>query len=147
MLAAPPAAAEAAPSGLSRPPLSPTPPVSQNPQVAETWREFDEVDDYAARNDLEPPAAATKRAARKILSALLREFPRYYAVMPGDERDISFQTSAGMGKGRGVLIVCDDEDIACYVTLSGENTMRHYDYAQVDSLPDDFIRDAIRALE
>ena len=118
-----------------------------NPLVEKSWREFDGVERSARAQGFESPSPRAKAAARKILSALARAFPRYYAVAPGDERDISIETDAGMGAGRGVLIVCDREDIACYVTMDGENTARHYDYARVDELPDEFIRGAVRDLE
>ena len=111
--------------------------------LSEALEELDALDGAEA----EPPGAEARRSARRILTALAREFPRYYAVTLGDERDISIETDAGMGKGRGVLIVCDDEDVACYVTANGENTMRHYSHAEADMLPDEFIRNALRNLD
>ena len=111
--------------------------------LSEALEELDALDSAAA----EPPGAEARRSARRILTALAREFPRYYAVTLGDERDISIETDAGMGKGRGVLIVCDDEDVACYVAANGENTMRHYSHAEADALPDEFIRNALRNLD
>ena len=115
--------------------------------LSEALEELDALDNAAAEMEVDPPAPEVKRAARRILMALAREFPRYYAVTLGDERDISIETDAGMGKGRGVLIVCDDEDVACYVTANGENTMRHYSHAEADMLPDEFIRSALRSLD
>ena len=108
--------------------------------LSEALEELDALDGAEA----EPPGAEARRSARRILTALAREFPRYYAVTLGDERDISIETDAGMGKGRGVLIVCDDEDVACYVAANGENTMRHYSHAEADALPDEFIWSALR---
>ena len=114
--------------------------------LSEALEELDALDGAAAETEAEPPGAEARRSARLILTALAREFPRYYAVTLGDERDISIETDAGMGKGRGVLIVCDDEDVACYVTANGENTMRHYSHAEADALPDEFIRNALQNL-
>ena len=116
-----------------------------DPAVAESWKEFDEIDEEAADLDLEPPAPNVRAVARRILSDLIREFPRYYAVSPGEGREVAIETSAGMGKGRGVLIICDDKNVSCYVTMDCKSKRAHY--ALTDkNLPNDFMRDAIRNL-
>ena len=117
-----------------------------NPMVAESWREFEEIDEEAAEMEVEPPGKEVKKVARRILTTLAREFPRYYLVSPGEKRDITIQASAGMGKGRGVLIVCDEDGVACFVTMNGRNRRARYDHEEAKNLPDDFIRAAMRQL-
>ena len=114
--------------------------------VAASWEEFKELDEEAADLGVAPPASDVREAARRVLDKLLREFPRYYAVSPGEGREVAIQASAGMGKGRGVLIVCDDKDISCYVTMNGKTRRAHYDLQSAENLPDAFIRDAMREL-
>ena len=134
------------PSDAARLPKSrPTDPLVKK-LVAASWEEFEELDEEAAETELEPPSAEIKQVARRILTALTREFPRYYAVSPGEGREVAIQASAGAGKGRGVLIVCDDKDISCYVTMNGKSRRAHYDLQSAENLPDAFIRDAMREL-
>ena len=118
-----------------------------NPLVAESLKEFEGLDEEAADLGVAPPAPNVREAARRILDGLLREFPRYYAVSPGEGREVAIQASAGMGKGRGVLIVCDNKDISCYVTINGKNRRACYDREEAKNLPDEFIRAAMRQLE
>ena len=117
-----------------------------NPLVAESLEEFEQIDEEAAEMEVDPPSPEVKRAARQILTALAREFPRYYLVSPGDNRDVTIQASAGMGKGRGVLVVCDEEGTACLVTMNGKNRRARYDREEAKNLPDDFMRAAMRQL-
>ena len=117
-----------------------------NPLVAESLEEFEQIDEEAAEMEVDPPSPEVKRAARRILTALAREFPRYYLVSPGDNRDVTIQASAGMGKGRGVLVVCDEEGTACLVTMNGKNRRARYDREEAKNLPDDFMRAAMRQL-
>ena len=67
-------------------------------------------------------------------------------VSPGEGREITIQASVGMGKGRGVLIVCDPDGVACFVTMDGKNRRARYDHSMAEDLPDDFIRTAMRQL-
>ena len=115
--------------------------------VAESFKEFEQIDEEAAEMEVPPPGEGVKKTARRILAALAREFPRYYLVSPGDNRDVTIQASAGMGKGRGVLIVCDGDGVACFVTMNGKNSRRRYDTKAAKNLPNKFIRTAIRNLE
>lgn len=117
-----------------------------NPLVAESLEEFEELDEEAAEMEVAPPGAEVKRAARRILTALAREFPRYYLVSPGDRGDICIQASAGMGKGRGVLVVCDEDGVVCFVTMDGNNRRARYDREAAKNLPDEFMRAAMRQL-
>ena len=114
--------------------------------VDESLRELEEVNEEAAEMEVEPPGGEVKRTARRILTALAREFPRYYAVTPGEGREVAIQASAGMGKGRGVLVVCDEDGVACLVTMDGKNRRARYDRETAKDLPDDFIRAAMREL-
>lgn len=103
------------------------------------------MDEEAADLDIEPPAPNVRAVARRILSDLIGEFPRYYAISPGEGREVAIETSAGMGKGRGVLIICDDKNVSCYVTMDCKSKRAHY--ALTDkNLPDAFMREAIRKL-
>ena len=114
--------------------------------VAESFKEFEQIDEEAAEMGAPPPGEGIKKIARRILTALAREFPRYYAVSPGEGSEVAIQASAGMGKGRGVLIVCDDSGVSCYVTMRGKNRRAHYDRKTAETLPDTFICDAMRQL-
>ena len=116
-----------------------------NPAVAESWKEFEEIDEEAADLDIEPPAPNVRAVARRILSDLIHEFPRYYAVSPGEGREVAIETGAGTGKGHGVLIICDAENVSCYVTKDGDSWQQHSPITD-KNLPNDFIRDAIRDL-
>lgn len=113
--------------------------------AAASFAEFAEIDEEAADLDIPPPSAKVKTVAKRILTALADEFPRYYAVSPGEGREVAIQASAGMGKGKGVLIICDDKHVSCYVTMNFKSRRAHYDIEE-KNLPDSFIRDAIREL-
>ena len=122
-------------------------PRPENSRVSATLAEFEELDKEAADLGVAPPAPNVREAARRVLTELLREFSRYYyAVSPGEGGEVAIRASAGMGKGRGVLIVCDDKDISCYVTMNGESRRAHYALQAAETLPDAFIREAMREL-
>lgn len=119
---------------------------SADPSVAASFKEFAELDEEAAEMEIAPLNPAVKQTAKRILAALVQEFPRYYMVFPDEEGEIAIQASAGMGKGRGVLIVCDESGAACFVTMNGNSRHARYDRESTKDLPDDFIRAAMREL-
>ena len=117
-----------------------------NPSVAASFEEFAELDDEAAEMEMEPPSSAVKQTAKRILTALTQEFPRYYAVSLDEDGGIAIETGAGTGKGHGVLIICDEENVSCYVTKGGKSWQEHSPITD-KNLPSDFIRNAIQDLE
>ena len=113
--------------------------------VSKSIKEFEEINEEAADLDIEPPSPNVQAVAYRILIALIREFPRYYAVSPGEGREVAIQTGAGTGKGHSILIVCDEQNVSCYVTKSGKSWQQHFPITD-KKLPNDFIRNAIRDL-
>lgn len=116
-----------------------------HPSVAASFKEFAELDEEAADLEIPPPSAEVKAVAKRILTALVQEFPRHYAVSPGEGREVAIETSVGTGKGHGVLIICDEKNVSCYVTKNGDSWRAHYPLTD-KNLPDAFIRNAIRDL-
>lgn len=115
--------------------------------VAASFEEFAELDEESAELEIAPPSAEVKAVAERILTTLTREFPRYYMVAPDEGGKATIEVSAGAGKGCGVLIICDDTGVACFVTMKGANRRARYDHEAAKTFPDEFVRSALRELD
>ena len=111
-----------------------------DPKVAESFKEFAELDEHSAELEIAPPSAQIKRTAKRILTELTTEFPRYYMVGPDEEGGIAIEA---IGKTGRVLIVCDEEGVACFGIVKGEDSYKRYDHEEAKHLPNDLIRSAI----
>ena len=104
--------------------------------LAEALSELEELDDYAAEEDLPPPSPIAKNIARDILNQLTSILPRYYAVSPWEDGDIVV-FSAGAGSRASVFCRANG-GASLYVTLPNKRGYEnHYDQAQdlsVDSI-------------
>ena len=147
MLAAPPAAAEVAPSVAVRgaESRSPSPRRSAaDESLAEALAELAEVDDCAAESDLPPPSPVAKQTARDILEKVARAVPRDYAVSPWDDGAVIVYSSGGIG--RRVSILCDSQGDAAYYVVRPDGRNDKGDRRPAGDIPLDFICGALREL-
>ena len=121
--------------------------VCANPAVAASFEEFAELDSEAAEMEIAPLDPEVKRTAKRILTALAQEFPRYYMVAPDDDGEITIQTNARSRKQSSVLIVCEQQRVLCFVVIDGKSRHAEYGRDSVPDLPDEFIRTAMRELD
>ena len=115
-----------------------------DPKVAMSFREFAELDEHSAELEIAPPSAKIKRTAKQILTELTTEFPRYYMVGPDEEGGIAIET---IGKAGRVLVICDDNGVACFSTINKARARMRCDPKADKDLLDDFIRSVMRKLK
>ena len=127
--------------------VEPAAKISADPSVAASFEEFAELDDEAAEMEIAPLDPEVKRTAKRILTALTQEFPRYYMVAPDDDGEITIQTNARSRKQSSVLIVCERKRVLCFVVIDGKSRHAEYGRDAAADLPDEFIRAAMRELD
>ena len=115
-----------------------------NPEVADSFAEFDGIDEEAKRMEMPVPGKQVKQIAKRILTALAEEFPRYYMVSPDEDGEVAIETIGEFGR---VLIVCDEEGVAFFGIVSGEDSYKRYDHEEAKHLPNDFIRSAVKEIK
>lgn len=113
-----------------------------NPDVASSWRDFDEIDECAVEEDKNKPSNITKQTAKEVLKAVCSEFPAYYAVYPDKHEGVAIQTSPR--EGHSVLIVCEKNGrISCYLSRDHKNSRAHFDNHDIAKGLPSFIREAL----
>lgn len=112
--------------------------------VAMSFREFDELNEEAEEMEIPPPSVKNKRLAKQILTGLTQEFPRYYMISPDEDNGVSIET---IGKTGRVLVVCDDDGVACFSLINGVSAHMRCDPAADKQLFDDFTRSVLRKLK
>ena len=117
---------------------------SMDPGVAMSFQEFSELDEDAVEMEMEPPGKEVKRTAKRILTALTAEFPRYYAVSPDEDGGVAIET---VGEAGRVLVICDKAGVACFTIINGKNVRIRYDQEASHDLLDDFIRSKMEKLK
>ena len=115
-----------------------------NPEVADSFAEFDGIDEAAKRMEMVVPGKQVKQTAKRILTALAQEFPRYYMVSPDEDGEVAIETIGELGR---VLIVCDEEGVACFTIVKKQDGYKRYDHEEAKHLPNDFIRSAVKGIK
>ena len=97
----------------------------------------------AEREGYPKPSEAARANAERFLKKMYKILPRRFEVYPTPDAEIAID--APNGYDSSVLLLCDTEGHAlCLVNMGGEQ--RSKDYATSDSLPDEFLREALGAL-
>ena len=113
--------------------------------LTEAVSELDEIDVEADEAGDPRPEAICKVQAKRILRELAKlTLPLPVpAVYPGEsgEVEISFQCKESKS---GVLVSCEPQGAACYVSVAGKTRRARYDDA--NQLPDPFLTDALAQL-
>ena len=115
-----------------------------DPKVAESFKEFAELDEYSEELEIAPPSAEIKRTAKRILTELTTEFPRYYMVAPDEEGGIAIET---IGKTGRVLVICDEYGVACFSTINKARSRIRCNPEEDKKLLDDFIHSVMSKLK
>ena len=122
-------------------------PVIQDPasekSLTEALSELEELDDYAAEEELPPPSPTAKKIARDILNQLISKLPRYYAVSPWEDGDIVVFTE---GSGSRVSVFCRANGGASLYVNFPDNHDYEYHYTLAEDLPVDSIIDALEKI-
>ena len=115
-----------------------------DPDVAESFKEFAELDEASAELEIAPPSAQIKQIAKQILTELTQEFPRYYMVGPDEEGGVAIETIGDTGR---VLVVCDEYGVACFSIINGIKARMRCDSEVDKQLFDDFARSVLGKLK
>ena len=111
--------------------------------LADALSELEELDDYAAEEDLPPPSPTAKKIAEDILHHLTSKLPRYYAVSLWEDGDVVvFSADSG---SRASVFCRTNGGVSLYVNFPGNRGYElHYD--QAGDLPLDSIIDAMNKI-
>ena len=115
-----------------------------NPEVADSFAEFYGIDEEAKRMEMTVPGKQVKQTAKRILTALTKEFPRYYMVSPDEDGEVAIETIGECGR---VLIVCDEEGVACFTIVKKQDGYKRYSQEEAEHLPNDFILSAVKEIK
>ena len=111
--------------------------------LANALAELEELDDYAAENELTPPAPAAKKFAREILEVLAARAPRHYSVSLWEEGDVIVYS--GNTEWRVSIYCRADGGAACYVS-SPNNHDHDSAYQCAQDMPVNPIIDALNLI-
>lgn len=113
------------------------------PELANALRELEQVSADAEEDGLEMPSEAAFANASRLLRAMYRISPRRYGVYPEPGGYIAID-ARGANDGIAVVMCDSDGGVLCLVTIGDEPRRARYSTAR--TLPDGFIRDALREL-
>lgn len=107
------------------------------------WKELRRVREEAQEDDLPEPDEAAIRNAGVLLPELYATLRGAYHIYPTERGGVGI--SAPGRRGAAVVVECAPLDrVYCFVTLDGQS--RRAKYYQMDGLPDEFIKSALRTL-
>lgn len=97
--------------------------------LIEALVDVDDLDEFAAEDNLAPPSEKAKDNARQILKRIVPSFPRVYGIFPwGDEGVLTIQPAHSP-----ISIFCDaDGAVSVFVSHSGEGTDERHSHALND---------------
>ncbi|WP_424947010.1 hypothetical protein [Candidatus Spongiihabitans sp.] len=105
--------------------------------------ELEELNDYAAEEELSPPSPTAKKIAEDILHHLTSKLPRYYAISLWEDGDIVV-FSAGAGSRASVF--CRANGGASLYVNSPNNHDYEIHHTLAQDLPIDSIIDAMKKI-
>ena len=112
--------------------------------LADALQDLDDVFDAAREEGIPEPSKLAFENAGRLLKAMYEISPRRFDVYPMADGHIAVDGRGGYG--RATLLLCgSDGDAVCLVTIDGERRCAHY--ATTGTLPDDFVRQALRELD
>lgn len=98
--------------------------------LAEALGELEELDDYAAEAEMQPPSPVAKKAARFLLKQLARTLPRDYAVSLWEDGDVTVYSSGGLGWRVSVDFHADGGATILVTRPDKRSREQHYESAQ-----------------
>ncbi len=113
-------------------------------EFSHALRDLDEVRAEAEEEGFLVPTDAAFLNARRLLTEMYDLSPRRFEVYPMPDGEIA--VDATNGRGSSVLLLCSSDGAAlCSVNMAGAH--RRARYATAETLPDDFVREAMGELE
>ena len=105
--------------------------------------DLDQAAFEAREEDYPIPSESAFSNARSLLHALRDAIPSRFEVYPTQDGEIAIDAAGA--PGQSVLLLCaSDGDVLCLVNMGGMHRRAHY--SDVASLPDGFVREALREL-
>ncbi len=117
--------------------------LSTSPELIKALRELEQVSADAEEDGLDIPSEVAFTNARRLLRAMYRISPRRFGVYPEPGGYIAID-ARGANDGIAVVMCDSDGGVLCLVTIGDEPRRARYSTAR--TLPDGFIRDALREL-
>ena len=117
--------------------------LSTSPELIKALRELEQVSADAEEDGLDIPSEVAFANARRLLRAMYRISPRRFGVYPEPGGYIAID-ARGANDGIAVVMCDSDGGVLCLVTIGDEPRRARYSTAR--TLPDGFIRDALREL-
>ena len=117
--------------------------ISDQRPLDDALLDLDSILDDANEDELALPDASAITNARVLLPKLFEILPVRYRVSPTERRGVAID--APMRHGASVAVECGPEDtVYCFAIIDGNS--RRAKFYQVDGLPDEFIKKALRDL-
>ena len=111
--------------------------------IVDALKELAEIDDEIAEERFPEIGSTVKDEAERILKSLAWH-PLTPAVYPTSDAEIAIQLQSSGSPGSVLILLNNDGQADCYAHFRGRNRRAHYDAAS--DLPDDFLREQLRAL-
>ena len=109
-----------------------------------TLLDLDDAEREALEDGFPIPSKLALENARRLVHAMYGISGRRYEVYPTPDGEVAIDAPGGTG--RSVLLLCDSDGGAlCLVNMNGKH--RRALYADANSLPDGFIREALAELK
>ena len=121
-----------------------TPTVNPEPaELTEVLAELDDIHDYAAEIEVQPPSPETVNLARRLIAEVHRLRPAKFAAYPVADGEIAIDVRGRPGNF-AVLCCAPDHSVLLLTTIDGQD--RRVRYANTQFLPDEFLALILNAL-
>lgn len=118
---------------------------SPSSALQEALKDLAEAKEEAREEEYPEPSDVAIDNAHRLLHEMYRMSPRQFAVYPTADGEIAVY--APRGYGHSVLLLCaSDGSALCLVNMNGKGDRRAR-YSTANSLPDEFLREALQDLE
>ena len=113
-------------------------------ELSDALEDLREASQEAREEGFPAPSGLALSNAERLLKAMYDISPQRFEVYPTPDGEIAID--APNGNGQSVLLLCKpDGGVLCMANLRGGHT--HRSYSNADTLPDDFLRKSLTALE
>ena len=113
--------------------------------LSEALAALDDLDDYAAETEMEPPSPAAKKLARRLLKEFFSAVPRRYAFSPWEKGALIIQANGA--KHCSVSVYCRADGAASLYVFRPQGCVQENHYHLPESIPASEVIKALKGLD